>query len=96
MHTRPTRSACPSVQSELLPAMRRAVHRPGQINAVAIAAATILKAGLASRRQGQRLAVRAVSRSVIAPSAARVSAEASWRFSISFSAFRVNDRRRLC
>ena len=41
---------------ELLPAVRRAVHRPGQINIVAIAAATILKAGLASRRQGRRLA----------------------------------------
>jgi len=34
--------------------LRRAIHRPGQIKAVAIAAATILKAGLAMRRQRQR------------------------------------------
>ena len=57
---------------ELHHSMRRPVHRPGQINVVAIAAATILKAGLASHRQGRRLAARASSRSVINACAAEL------------------------
>ena len=45
----------PHASVERISPIWRAVHGPGQINAVAIAAATILKASLASRHQGQRL-----------------------------------------
>ena len=72
--------------------MRCAVQRPGQINAVAIAAATILKASRG--HHSRRLAAGAVSRSAMALSAfavscaarVRISAAASRRFRISFSA----------